>query len=96
MSRSGIIIHTTDETKITSWHLEQLLLQLSLLLNESFSIELKSVLVFWYNLKLLAVVEIKSNQINLFTLDNVTSGCPISWAEGSCIKRASTPDQIWI
>ena len=40
MSPSGIIIHNTDETKITSWHPEQLLLQLSVLLNESFSIEL--------------------------------------------------------
>ena len=39
---------------------------------------------------------IESNQIKiksiLFKLDSVRSGCPISRARGSCIKRSSIPD----
>ena len=43
-------------------------------------------------------IEIKSNQIKLilFKLDSVRSGCPISRARGSCIKRSSIPDRIGI
>ena len=41
------------------------------------------------------VLKIKSNQI-LFKLDSVRSGCPISRARGSCIKRSSIPDRIGI
>ena len=41
-----------------------------------------------------------SNQIKiksiLFKLDSVRSGCPISRARGSCIKRSSIPDRIGI
>ena len=38
------------------------------------------------------------NQFNqfLFKLDSVRSGCPISQARGSCIKRSSIPDRIGI
>ena len=32
----------------------------------------------------------------LFKLDSVRSGCPISWARGSCIKRSNIPDRIGI
>ena len=32
----------------------------------------------------------------LFKLVSVRSGCPISWARGSCIKRSSIPDRIGI
>ena len=40
----------------------------------------------------------KSNQIKsiLFKLDSVRSGCPISRARGSCIKRSSILDRIGI
>ena len=44
---------------------------------------------YWLKLKL----KIK---FILFKLDSVRSGCPISRARGSCIKRSSIPDRIGI
>ena len=40
--------------------------------------------------------KIKKNKLILFKLDSVRSGCPISRARGSCIKRSSIPDRIGI
>ena len=41
-------------------------------------------------------VTLQINQSILFKLDSVRSGCPISRARGSCIKRSSIPDRIGI
>ena len=41
-------------------------------------------------------VQIKSNQIKLFKLDNARSGYPVSRARGSCIMRSSIPGRIGI
>ena len=46
-----------------------------------------------YNQSQLHQIKIKSI---LFKLDSVRSGCPISRARGSCIKRSSIPDRIGI
>ena len=49
-------------------------------------------------IKLLSSSTSSLNQIKsiLFKLDSVRSGCPISRARGSCIKRSSIPDRIGI
>ena len=46
--------------------------------------------IFYSSLGLLKIKSI------LFKLDSVRSGCPISRARGSCIKRSSIPDRIGI
>ena len=42
------------------------------------------------------VVGVKKMKLILFKLDSVRSGCRISRAWGSCIKRSSIPDRIGI
>jgi len=46
--------------------------------------------------QLLATKIKKSNQIKLFKLSNARSGCPVSRARDSCMKRSSIPGRIGI
>ena len=39
---------------------------------------------------------LRNQIINLFKLDDVRNGCPVSRARGSCIKRPSIPDRTGI